>query len=111
MATARKNVRKTSEKATMKATKEETKKKVAGPKRGRIEERVQVPLSGGRFVDIRITIASTPKVGPGPRPNMQETFLIRRIDENQVLTIGAELGRHPTAAIVVGPGRPPGGGN
>ena len=77
---------------------------------GTIEEEVKVKLPGGGFINIRITIASVPKVGPGPRPNREEMLLIRRIDEQQVLTISAEL-FHATAAPKVGSGGPPTGGN
>lgn len=76
-----------------------------------IEERIQIPLAGGRFIDIRVSVASVPKVGPGPRPSLTEMLLMRRIDEDQVLTISAELTQGVAAAIVVSPGRPPGGGN
>lgn len=80
------------------------------PASGTIEEEVKVKLPGGGFINIRITIASVPKVGPGPRPNRDEMLLIRRIDEKQVLTINAELLR-ATAAPTVGTGGPPTGGN
>ncbi|MGH8062422.1 MAG: hypothetical protein ACREO7_10485 [Pseudoxanthomonas sp.] len=75
-----------------------------------VEEEFQVKLPGGGFIGFRITIASVPKVGPGPRPNMEEIFLVRRIGEEQVLTISAELFR-ATAAPKVGSGGPPTGGN
>src|SRR5688500_9947542 len=107
MATARKKVGKAYEKATKKTAKKATKTKPGVAKRGGIVERIQIPLRDGKFIDIQVTIASAPKVGPGPRPSQEEMLLIRRIDEGQVLTISAELGRRPTAGISVGPGGPP----
>ena len=63
---------------------------------GAIEEEVKVKRPGGGFVAVRITIASAPKVGPGPGPKKDEMLLIRRIGEEQVLTIlaGREARRH-----------------
>ena len=75
------------------------------------EQLVQIPLEGGKFIDIRISIASVPKVGPGPRPSLTDMLLMRRIDENQALIISAELTQGQAAAIVVGGGGPPTGGN
>ncbi|HEX7803022.1 MAG TPA: hypothetical protein VF471_09725 [Pseudoxanthomonas sp.] len=112
MATARKTASKAYERnAAKKVVKKIPKKKIGGAKGKNIVEKVRVELSAGRFIDILITVASGPKVGPGPRPNIQETVLLRRIDDEQVLTISAELGRHATAGIKVAPGKPPTGGN
>lgn len=76
---------------------------------GAIEEEVKVKRPGGGFVAVRITIASAPKVGPGPGPKKDEMLLIRRIGEEQVLTISAELFA-ATAAPKVGTGGPVIGG-
>lgn len=75
-----------------------------------IEEEFQVALADGRSIGFRITIASSPKVGPGPRPNLEEMLLVRRIDKAQVLTISAEL-FNASAAPKVASGGPPTGGN
>ena len=72
---------------------------------------VQVPLDGGQFIEIRISIASVPKVGPGPRPNLTEMLVMWRINEDQALIISAELKQALAAGIVVGGGGPPGGDN
>lgn len=75
------------------------------------EQLIQIPLEGGRFIEIRISIASVPKVGPGPRPNVIDMLVMRRIDDGQVLIINAELKQGVAGAIVVGGGGPPGGGH
>ena len=75
-----------------------------------VEEALKVKVPGGGVIDFRITIASAPKVGPGPRPRHEEMLLIRRISEEQVLTISAEL-FPATAAPKVSSGGPPTGGN
>lgn len=112
MATARKTASTAyKKKAAKKAVKKISGKKIGGAKGKSIVEKVQVDLGAGRFVDVLISVASGPKVGPGPRPNIQETVLLRRIDDKQVLTISAELGRQPTAGIKVAPGKPPTRGN
>lgn len=109
MATARKTASMAyKKKATKKVVKKIPRKKIGGATGGKnIVEDLKVELGGGRFVDIRITVASGPKVGPGPRPNIDEMILLRRVGDKQVLTISAELGRHPTAGIKVAPGKPP----
>lgn len=108
MATARKTASNAYKKnAAKEAVKKIPKKKIGGAKGKNIVEKVRVELDAGRFIDILITVASAPKVGPGPRPNIEEMVLLRRIDDKQVLTISAELARHPTAGIKVAPGKPP----
>ena len=111
MATARKKVSKTPETTTTKPAPRAVAKKTGDSKGKVIEEKYRIELGSGRFIDFRVTIASAPKVGPGPRPRFDEMVLMRRIDEDRVLTIGAELARYPTAGIKVGSGGPPIGGN
>ena len=112
MAGTRSKASKTPARTTRTATKKEPAKKVDGGKRERAEEKeFIVPFSGGTIVSFRVTIASAPKVGPGPRPKHEEMLLIRRIDENRVLTISAEPGRMPAGGIKIGSGGPPTGGN
>ncbi len=107
MATARKKASKTPETTTTKPAGKKTAKKAGDSKGKDIEEKFRIELGSGKFIDFRVTIASAPKVGPGPRPRFDEMVLMRRIDEGRVLTISAELARFPTAGIKVGPGRPP----
>ncbi len=68
---------------------------------------LQIPLNDGEFIEIRISIASVPKVGPGPRPNLADMVLMRRLNDAQVLVISAEQKLGQTAAIVVGSGGRP----
>ena len=77
---------------------------------GNIERNITIPLEGNLAVSIRISVASTIIVGPGPRPRQDETILVRRIDEEQVLTLGAIVAALETASIHVGSGTPVGGG-
>ena len=84
--------------------------KTGGAESAIVEEEFQVRLPGGGLIGFRVTIASVPKVGPGPRPNMEEMFFVRRIGEEQVLTISAEF-FPATAAPKVGSGGPPTEGN
>ena len=111
MAESRRKVSKApARKTARKATKPGSTKKAAGGDKPEFEKQIKIPL-GGRFVNVRITIASSPKVGHGPRPKMDEVFLFREVDENRVLTLCVEVGRLPTAAPKVGSGGPPTGGN
>ena len=71
------------------------------------EQVLQIPLDNGQFIEVRISIASVPKVGPGPRPNLTDMVLMRRLNDDQVLIISAELKLGHAAAIVVGSGGPP----
>ena len=107
MATARKNVSKTPETAASKPAGKDTAEKSGNTKRDEIEEKFRVELGNGKFIDFHVTIASAPKVGPGPRPRFDEMVLVRRIDTDQVLTLNVELGRQPTAGIKIGSGGPP----
>lgn len=107
MATARKNVSKTPRTAAGKPARKETAEKAGKNERDEIEENFRVELGNGKFIDFQITIASAPKVGPGPRPRFDEMVLVRRIDTDRVLTLNVELGRQPTAGIKIGSGGPP----
>ena len=71
------------------------------------EQVLQIPLNTGQFIEVRISIASVPKVGPGPRPNLTDMVLMRRLNDAQVLIISAEHVLGHAAAIVVGSGGPP----
>lgn len=111
MATTSKRVSKTSGKAPRKPPEKATVEKTGGARRKAIEKNFRIELGSGRFVDFRITIASAPKVGSGPRPKSEEILLIRPVSEDQVMTISVELDRHPSGGIKVGSGGPPTGGN
>lgn len=111
MATASKRVSKISGKAPKKPSEKATVEKTGGAKREVIEKKFRIELGSGRFVDFRITIASAPKVGSGPRPKSEEMLLMRWVGEGQLMAISAEPGRYPTAGIKVGSGGPPTGGN
>lgn len=118
MATDRKTTSKTPLKTTSKksAAKKTTKpaieKRPIAGKHGQIEEAVRIKLEGGMALDVKISIGSTPKVGPGPKPKRGELLLVSRISDTQVMTISAELKMMERAAINIGPGQRPGtGGN
>ncbi|WDS37267.1 hypothetical protein [Pseudoxanthomonas sp.] len=106
MATARKHAGTSAGTTARKVPAGTTRPKAGTSEDPAIEQGFQVPLGEGRVLDLRVTIASAPRVGSGPRPKIEEMLLIRRIGQDQVLTISAELSRPPSAAIVVGPGRP-----
>lgn len=111
MATASKRVSKTSGKEPRKPAEQATAGKAQGARRKVIEKEFRIELGSGGFVDFRITIASAPKVGSGPRPKSEEMLLIRPVSEDQVMTISVEPGRYPSGGIKVGSGGPPTGGN
>jgi len=71
------------------------------------EQLIRIPLDGGEFIEIRITIASVPKVGPGPRPGFMEVQFARRIDAARALIVNADVKQGEAGAIVVGPGGHP----
>lgn len=70
------------------------------------EHVVEMPRRNGEVLIVRLSIASVPKIGPGPRPGKGELRLAVALEEDEILTIES-LMPFEAAAPAIGAGQGP----